>query len=292
MVPMPRMDWRQLNLMQRALLLSIGLHAGLLTLRFASPQTWQMLTQETPLEVTIVNASTGETPEKAQALAQVSLAGGGAADVGMASSPVAAGLDIQSGDSTARATSEEQQNLQNQQSLLLQRVRAQILALNQAPETSTQTLDEKIRQEQKRMELSRMLARIEERIQAENARPRKAYVSPSVREVVYASYYDAMRRKIEARGTSHFPESKGEKLYGSLTMMVTVNFDGQVLDAEIIKGSGNPALDLHAQEVARSAGPFGGFSPEMRKTLDQLVVVARFSFTRDAVLQTETLGAP
>ena len=292
MVSMPRMDWRQLNLMQRALLLSIGLHVGLLTLRFASPQTWQMLTQETPLEVTIVNASTGEAPEKAQALAQVSLAGGGAADVGMASSPVAAGLDIQSGDSTARATSDEQQNLQNQQSLLLQRVRAQILALNQAPETSTQTLDEKIRQEQKRMELSRMLARIEERIQAENARPRKAYVSPSVREVVYASYYDAMRRKIEARGTSHFPESKGEKLYGSLTMMVTVNFDGKVLDAEIIKGSGNPALDLHAQEVARSAGPFGGFSPEMRKTLDQLVVVARFSFTRDAVLQTETLGAP
>ncbi len=292
MVSMPRMDWRQLNLMQRALLLSIGLHAGLLTLRFASPQTWQMLTQETPLEVTIVNASTGEAPEKAQALAQVSLAGGGAADVGMASSPVAAGLDIQSGDSTARATSDEQQSLQNQQSLLLQRVRAQILALNQAPETSTQTLDEKIRQEQKRMELSRMLARIEERIQAENARPRKAYVSPSVREVVYASYYDAMRRKIEARGTSHFPESKGEKLYGSLTMMVTVNFDGKVLDAEIIKGSGNPALDLHAQEVARSAGPFGGFSPEMRKTLDQLVVVARFSFTRDAVLQTETLGAP
>jgi len=292
MVSMQRMDWRQLNLMQRALLLSIGLHAGLLTLRFASPQAWHMLTQETPLEVTIVNASTGEAPEKAQALAQVSLAGGGAAEAGLASSPIAAGLEIQSGESTARATSEEQQNLQNQQSLLLQRVRAQILALNQAPETSTQTLDEKIRQEQKRMELSRMLARIEERIQAENARPRKAYVSPSVREVVYASYYDAMRRKIEARGTSHFPESKGEKLYGALTMMVTVNFDGQVLDAEIIKGSGNPALDLHAQEVARSAGPFGGFSPAMRKTLDQLVVVARFSFTRDAVLETETLGAP
>jgi protein TonB len=289
---MQRMDWRQLNLMQRALLLSIGLHAGLLTLRFASPQAWHMLTQETPLEVTIVNASTGETPEKAQALAQVSLAGGGAAEAGLASSPIAAGLEIQSGESTARATSEEQQNLQNQQSLLLQRVRAQILALNQAPETSTQTLDEKIRQEQKRMELSRMLARIEERIQAENARPRKAYVSPSVREVVYASYYDAMRRKIEARGTSHFPQSKGEKLYGALTMMVTVNFDGQVLDAEIIKGSGIPALDLHAQEVARSAGPFGGFSPDMRKTLDQLVVVARFSFTRDAVLETETLGAP
>ena len=46
------------------------------------------------------------------------------------------------------------------------------------------------------------------------------------------------------------------------------------------------------RDSARSAGPFGGFSPDMRKTLDQLVVVARFSFTRDAVLETETLGAP
>jgi protein TonB len=141
----------------------------------------------------------------------------------------------------------------------LQRVKAQILAISQNAHNADMTLDEKIQQEQKRLELSNMLAKIEERIQAENARPRKAYVSPAVREVVYANYYDSMRRKIEARG---------------------------------IKGSGNPALDRHAQEVARSAGPFGAFTPEMRKSLDQLVVVARFSFTRDEALRTEALGAP
>ena len=68
--------------------------------------------------------------------------------------------------------------------------------------------------------------------------------------------------------------------------------DDSPLEITLVKGSGNPALDRHAQEVARSAGPFGAFTPEMRNSLDQLVVVARFSFTRDEALRTEALGAP
>lgn len=285
-------NWRHWSLLQRALVVSLLLHAMVLTLRFASPQTWQRLTDDSPLEITLVNAVASGKPDKAQALAQVSLAGGGAAAKGMATSPLAAAAQAQSGDAQERDTKEEQQKMLAQQNLLLQRVKAQILAMNPDAQNADMTLDEKIQQEQKRLELTKMLAKIEDRIQAENARPRKAYVSPAVREVVYANYYDSMRRKIEARGTSHFPQRNGEKMYGALTMMVTVNFTGQVLDAEIVKGSGNPALDLHAQSVARSAGPFGAFTSEMRKSLDQLVVVARFSFTRDEALRTEALEAP
>ena len=284
--------WSQWSLLQRALLVSVLLHAMVLTLRFASPQTWQRLTDDSPLEITLVNAVASGKPDKAQALAQVSLAGGGAAVKGMATSPLAAAAQAQSGDTQERDTKEEQQKMLAQQNLLLQRVKAQILAMNPNAQNADMTLDEKIQQEQKRLELTKMLAKIEERVQTENARPRKAYVSPAVREVVYANYYDSMRRKIEAQGTMHFPERNGEKMYGALTMMVTVNFKGEVLDAEIVKGSGNPALDLHAQSVARSAGPFGVFTPEMRKSLDELVVVARFSFTRDEALRTEALGAP
>ena len=40
------------------------------------------------------------------------------------------------------------------------------------------------------------------------------------------------------------------------------------------------------QAIARSAGPFGNFSDEMRKKADQIVVVSRFRFTRDEVLET------
>ena len=285
-------NWREWSVLQRALLVSVLLHAALLSLRIASPQTWQRLTDDSPLEITLVNATASGKPDKAQALAQVSLAGGGAAAQAIATSPLAAAAQSQTGETESRDSKDDQQKMLAQQNLLLQRVRAQILSLSPNPQNADMTLDEKIQQEQKRLELSSMLAKIEERIQAENARPRKAYVSPAVREVVYAHYYDTMRRKIEARGTRHFPERNGEKLYGALTMMVTVNFTGQVLDTEVIKGSGNPALDRHAQEVARTAGPFGAFTPDMRKSLDQLVVVARFSFTHDEALRTEALGAP
>jgi protein TonB len=288
----PRWKWKSLSLMQRALLISLAVHVAVLTLRFASPQTWKRLTDDSPLEVTLVNVDTTSKPDKAQALAQVSLAGGGSVEKGLASAPVLAGDRAQTGDPEKRDAEEQKQALLAQQNLLVQRVKAQLLALSQDAQNEDRTLDEKIQAEQKRQALSNTLAKIEERIQAENARPRKAYVSPAVREVVYARYYDSMRRKIEMRGTSHFPERNGEKLYGALTMMVTVNFTGEVLDVEIVKGSGNPALDFHAQAVARSAGPFGAFTKEMRQTLDQLVVVARFSFARDETLQTQALGSP
>ena len=70
-------------------------------------------------------------------------------------------------------------------------------------------------------------------------------------------------------------------------MIVTVNFDGRVIATEIVETSGITALDRRAQTIARNAGPFGKFSDAMRKRADQIVVVSRFKFTRDEVLETK-----
>ena len=43
-------------------------------------------------------------------------------------------------------------------------------------------------------------------------------------------------------------------------MIVTVNFDGRVLDTEVVESSGNPTLDRRAQSIARAAAPFGRFT--------------------------------
>jgi protein TonB len=171
----------------------------------------------------------------------------------------------------------------------LTRVKEQLTALNDAQSKSASSPQEKAELEKKRREMVKLLAKIEKRINAENARPRKRYVSPAVREVSYAVYYDSMRQAIEARGTAYFPQKGGEKLYGSLTMALTVDHKGVVLEAEVAKSSGNRDLDRRAQEIARKAGPFGAFTPEMRKTVDQLVVVSRFTFTQDATLQTKAM---
>jgi len=46
-------------------------------------------------------------------------------------------------------------------------------------------------------------------------------------------------------------------------------------------------LDRRAQAIATSAGPFGAFTSDMRKQIDQLALVTRFNFTRDGSMQTK-----
>jgi hypothetical protein len=111
----------------------------------------------------------------------------------------------------------------------------------------------------------KLLAEIEKRINEENARPKKRYISPSTREEVYAVYYDTLRRKIEERGTATSPKLAGRKLYGELTMIVTINHDGRVLDTEVVETSGNPRWTGAPPTIAKAAGPFGKFSDAMRK---------------------------
>ncbi len=284
--------WLRASLLQRALLVSLVLHAAVLTVRFVSPKDFDRLFADSAMEVVLVNARSEIPPEDAQAVAQASLAGGGEAADGMASSMTANAPLSQEGDLVEAAATATRQNLQQQQNLLLNRVKQQLAALTEAQNRSSNSPQERAEQEKKRREMLKLLAKIENRINAENARPRKRFLSPAVKEASYALYYDAMRQAIEARGTAHFPEKGGQKLYGSLTMVITVDHRGVVLDAEVAKASGNPDLDRRAQEIARKSGPFGAFTADMRKTVDQLVVVSRFTFTQDATLQTKAMVPP
>jgi protein TonB len=286
--------WSGASLLQRALLVSLALHSALLAVHFVSPRDLDRLFSESALEVVLVNARSETPPEEAQALAQASLAGGGDAAQGMASSNAANAPLTQQGDPSELLSDalSQRQNLQQQQNLLLERVKQQIAALTEAQTRTNTSPQERAEHERKRREMVKLLAKIESRINAENARPRKRYLSPSVREASYALYYDTMRQAIEARGTAQFPEKNGRKLYGKLTMVITVDQRGLVLDAEVVKSSGKPDLDRLAQEIARKAGPFGPFTAEMRKTVDQLVVVSRFTFTQDATLHTKAVVPP
>ena len=264
---------------------SIAIHAVLLTVRFVAPEQFNRVFQDTPLEVILVNAHTQERPEKAQAIAQAALAGGGDAAQGRATSPLPYSALTAIGDDF-----EERQKkldaLQEQQAVMLTQLRKQISTMPQFDPREQSAQQDREQQEQKRKQLIKLLAEIEKRINEENARPKKRYISPATREEVYAVYYDGLRRKVEDKGTENFPEHKGKKLYGELVMVLTVNHDGRVLETEIVQGSGNRQLDTRAQAIARAAGPFGHFGPAMRAKADQIAVVSRFNFTREQTLET------
>lgn len=281
----PSLAFRRPSTLQLALGLSIALHAALLTVRFVDPERFERVFQDTPLEVILVNAHASEAPDKAQAIAQAALAGGGDADQGRASSPMPYSALTAIGDDF-----EEKQRqidaMQTQQNALLTQLREQVAALPPLDPRLAAESKERQAQQEKRRQLVKLLAEIEKRINEENARPKKRYISPATKEAVYAVYYDALRRKVEDKGTENFPEHQGKKLYGELVMIMTVNHDGRVLATEVVQGSGNRMLDTRAEAIARAASPYGHFSPAMRAKADQIAVVSRFKFTREQTLET------
>ena len=276
----------RLSTLQIALGVSIALHALLLTVRFIDPERFNRVFEDTPLEVILVNAKTSERPDKAQAIAQASLAGGGEAAKGRATSPLPYSALTSIGDDLEEAQRKMDQMLEQQTQLMTQ-VRQQLAILPQPDPRKASESTAQEQQEERRRQLVKLLAEIEKRINEENARPRKRYISPATREEAYAIYYDGLRRKVEDKGTQNFPEQGGKKLYGELIMILTVNHDGRVLATEVVQGSGNRLLDRRAEAIARAAGPFGHFGPAMRAKADQIAVVSRFKFTRDQTLETD-----
>jgi protein TonB len=248
--------------------------------RVVAPEALERVLQDTPLEVVLVNSASSGKPPKAQVIAQRNLAGGGEAEAGHATSPLPPSPNAQVGDS-ADDSRRQIEEMQQQQTQLLAQIKRELATLPQPdPKADSGPVSHRA-EEERRRQLVNLLAEIERRIREENARPRRRFVSPAAREGVHALYYDNLRRRIEDTGTRNFPEANGQRLYGELTVLVAVDHQGRVVEAEVVKRSGNKALDKRALAIVRSAEPYGRFTSAMREQFDQLVFVSRFRFTRE-----------
>ncbi|WP_430472033.1 energy transducer TonB family protein [Vandammella animalimorsus] len=284
--------FRNLSAFSIALIASLAVHAVLLTIRFVSPEAFERTLSAQPLEVILVNArSDDERPEQSKAVAQVALAGGGDADSGRATSPTPYAALTRIGSDTEDAQ-QRQETPRERQNRLLAELREQVAQLPVPDPRRTDRTPEEIAQEEKRLLLVEQLAEIERLVKEENERPKKRYISPATQDSVTALYLDHVRRSIEERGTSNFPTQNGRKLYGRLILTVLIDHDGSVLSAEIDSSSGNLALDVRAQAIVHAAGPFGPFSPEIRRTADQIGFTSTFEFRRDATLATQLQSRP
>lgn len=287
-----RSIWNQLSLLQVCLTVSAALHIALFSFRFVDPEGFNRTFKDTPLEVILVNAGSETPPEKAQALAQLNLAGGGdATDQRRATTPLPPSAEVELGDAladTARAI----ERMQREQQALLAQLRQELAALP-APEFTPRS-DSPVAhaEEERRKQLSKMLAEIERRIQEENSRPKKRYLSPATLRSADALYYSHFRNLVERAGTDNFPSANGQKLYGELIMEVWLDRQGRVVEAIVLQSSGNPVLDKRAQAIARKAGPFGVVPTEVLAGRDLLLISSRFRFTREAGMQAQTMASP
>lgn len=281
------MKLKDLSSLQIALGLSVLVHAVILTVHFVDPESFNRVFREPPLKVILVNAKSSERPDKATAIAQVSLAGGGDFDKGRATSPLPRSPSTAAGNS-AEDAQRPVEAVKTQHLLLIPPIKQQLIAMPLPDPHLSGKPSENAVHEEKRRQLVQLLAEIERRTNEQNVRPHSNhYIGPATREEVYALYFDSLRRQIETRGTENFPEIAGKKLFGELVMTVTVNFNGQLLSTEIVQSSDSVVLDKRAQAIVRGIGSFGKFTDAMRQQFDQITMPLRFDFTRD-----ETLVAP
>ena len=119
-------------------------------------------------------------------------------------------------------------------------------------------------------------------------------ITANTRDVGYAMYYKALRKKVENLGLINFPQRNGTRLYGELTVRIPVYRDGSLFEKEggpsIERSSGNPALDKAALNIIRRAAPFGPFPKSMRSKnaeADVWIIITRLKFTRDQGIQSQ-----
>lgn len=289
--------WRRLDASRRilasALVLSTVAHAGVLAIRFSPPDIFRMRPVENRLDVILVNAKHAEKPAKAEALAQANLDGGGEAARGRAKSFLPRSAQARDGDDLREASARVQQLEEEQKRLLasLKASNAVIAAAPAKPDKQPDPVPQEPRLNSADLYASassilRREAEINKRIEDENARPKRGYVTPSTREVEYAMYFKQWADKVERHGNNNYPEAAKGRRY-RLVMTVSLFADGRVEKVEIDRGSGNREVDAAAVAIVRAAGPYGRFSPAMQARYGVLDLTMTWTFAREDALSVE-----
>jgi protein TonB len=224
-------NFRSFSTLQIALGVSVAVHAVLLTVRFVDPEGFNRIFQDTPLEVILVNAKTAEKPDptKAQAIAQHTLAGGGDAEKGRATTPLPASALTEMGDSPEDAQ-RKIEAMQEQQMLLLAQIRQQLAALPPPDPKQPSNTPEAVAREERRRSCSSCWPRSSGASTKKTPAPRNATSAPPRARRCTRSTTTACAARSRTRAPRTSPTAAGRKLYGELTMILTVNRDGRVID--------------------------------------------------------------
>jgi protein TonB len=290
--------WQRMDTSQRvlalALLVSTLAHGSLLGVRFATPNEFRMQSKDVSLDVILVNAKHASKPAKAEALAQANLDGGGEATKGRSKSFLTNSRQTQDGDQLQEAARRAQQLEADQKKLMsslkestnkvaAMSVQPQVQLSATAPVQPTAGLDA--------AENARIMktaeAEITKRIEYENARPKRGYITPSTREVEYARYYKNWADTVERWGNNNYPEKARGKTY-QLTMTVSVLANGRVEKIEIERSSGVKEIDAAARNIVRRGEPYDRFTQQMLTKYGVLDLTMTWTFSRTDALSVET----
>ena len=276
-----------------ALGLSLALHASLLAMHFTSPDGQRKRSNNTQLEVVLVNAKGRERPVKADVLAQANLNRGGTVDERRrAKTPLPVTEPPKPGKDLADAQRRQQSLEAKQQELLAQMRKSEAKVPVPAPERQLGEEQPGARpsgRDLADLELAamRLQAQIARQIEQYQQRPRKKFIGANAAEYRFAQYEEDWRAKIERIGTNNYPAEARGKMYGNLRLTVTIRPDGSVEAIELDRSSGLKVLDAAAFKIVRMATPFAAFPADIRRDTDLLVITRTWFFGQGDKIWTE-----
>jgi protein TonB len=264
-----------------ALSISIVFHAIVLSIHFKLPDTLRGIAAS-QLDVVLVNSKTRARPDRPDVLAQSNLDGGGDTDLDhRAKSPLPLLQPPERGAELKQTTRKVQEMEARQRQLLSQlQSREDIASAEPEPQAEAKSQVSGADLAESALIISRMEAQIARQIDEYNKRPRKTFIGARASEVRYALYVEDWRQKIERIGNLNYPETARGKIYGSLTLTVSINSDGSLAAMDLDRSSGYKILDAAAQQIVRLAAPYAKFPPDIRRETDILVITRTWYFMR------------
>ena len=274
--------------MQVAIVGSIGLHLFLIVgLGFRLPTIPKWDAPHNVMDVVLVNSKSATKPQKADALAQANLDGGGNTDKKLRARSPFPTVDERDPSRELKAAESRMKRLEQEAKQLMTQMKskAQVAAIEAAPPGASKDAEARDLV-QKSLEIARLEAQIRRDYQAYQERPKRKFVGARASEYRFAQYVDNWRLKIERVGNMNYPqEAKARKLYGSLQLTVAIKADGEVESVEVSRSSGHKVLDQAAIRIVRLAAPFDRFPSNIRTDTDILHITRTWTFTRgDQVL--------
>jgi len=292
----PQDYWSGLDRQSRVLVVSVTvsilLHAVLLTIHFRFPDAIRWKSDSQALEVVLVNSKTRDKPERARALAQANLDGGGNSDAKLrATSPLPTTNPRDPGRDLADMRRRQRELEAEQQRLLTQarESRSVVPAQSQGPTPSDDPAPQLSGRDlaDRSLAMLNLQAQIARQTQTYQERPRKRFIGANAREYRFAQYEEEWRAKIERVGTVNYPAEARGKLYGTLRLTVTIRPDGSVESIDLDRSSGLKILDQAAFRIVQMAGPFAAFPESIRKDTDLLVITRTWYFAQGDKVWTE-----
>jgi protein TonB len=272
-----------------ALAASIALHAFVLFgIGYKLPDPANLARKLMPLEVTLVNSKSKSRPNKADALAQANLDGGGnTREDRHASTPLPTLTDGK--QFTPEQASRKVKQLEQESKRMMTQVKSSYSVKQEQVHEKKRASDNSGRDLVRRsLQIARLEAQIDKDYSAYQKLPRRTHIGARTQEYRFAQYVEDWRIKIERIGNLNYPEdARRNRIFGSLVLTVSIRADGSVESVEINRSSGERILDAAAIRIVKLAAPFPKLPPDIRKDTDILSITRTWVFTPNNRLQGE-----